>query len=206
MARTARSQGTPRTLAVPSDPTDACGRPAPATAAAASPEVDWLSPEQLSAWLSVVTMMMRLPPAVDAELQRDAGMSMPEYQTLAMLSERPTGTMRMSELAEKTVTSLSRLSHMVTRMEHRELVRRQVDCDDGRFTNAILTDEGRSALERAAPYHVATVRRLVIDNLSATELGALAAGADRIVALIASSTPGRGTTERAPNTAATRES
>jgi DNA-binding MarR family transcriptional regulator len=73
----------------------------------------WLTPDQLASWLSVVRLITRLPWAIDAQLQRSAGLSMTEYMTMAMLAEAPRRTMRMSDLAELTSSSLSRLSHLV---------------------------------------------------------------------------------------------
>ena len=108
----------------------------------------WLSPGQLSSWLSVVRLMTRLPWAIDAQLQRDADLSMIEYMTMAILSETPDWTMRMSDLAERTSASLSRLSHLVKRLENRGYVRREADLADGRFTNAILLPAGRRSWSR----------------------------------------------------------
>lgn len=144
----------------------------------------WLTPGQLSSWLSVVRLMTRLPWAIDAQLQRDADLSMIEYMTMAILSETPDWTMRMSDLAERTSASLSRLSHLVKRLENRGYVRREPDPTDGRFTNAILLPAGLEKLESAAPSHVAYVRQLVIDNLSPERLRRLGQDADRIVGRI----------------------
>src|ERR1700758_4350674 len=104
--------------------------------------VRWLTPDQLSSWLSFVRVLTWLPWSIDQQLQRDSKLRMVEYQVLAMLSERPTRTMRMSSLAEVTNASLSRLSHLVDRMEKRGLVRREPDPTDGRFPNAVLTESG----------------------------------------------------------------
>ncbi|MEV7026605.1 MarR family transcriptional regulator [Kitasatospora sp. NPDC093558] len=141
----------------------------------------WLSPAELDSWMSVVRLMTRLPWAIDTQLQRDADLSMVEYMTLAMLSEAPEWTLRMSVLAENTSTSLSRLSHMVKRLEGRGYVRREADPADGRFTNAILMPAGMAKLEAAAPAHVAFVRRLVVDNLSGERLRRLGQDAERIL-------------------------
>jgi DNA-binding MarR family transcriptional regulator len=151
---------------------------------AGEPAELWLTPGQLSSWLSVVRLMTRLPWAIDAQLQRDSDISMIEYMTMAMLSESPDWTLRMSELAERTSSSLSRLSHLVKRLEGRGYVRREADPSDGRFTNAILLPPGLKKLESAAPDHVAFVRRLVIDNLSPERLRRLGQDADRIVGRI----------------------
>jgi len=144
----------------------------------------WLTSAEVSSWLYVVRLMTWLPWSIDQQLRRDAGLGMVEYQVLAMLSERPGRTMRMSSLAEVTNASLSRLSHLIKRLEDRGLVRRERDLVDGRFTNAILTDEGFHTLAEAAPAHVAHVRSLVIDVLSPEQLRRLGLAADRIMSRI----------------------
>jgi DNA-binding MarR family transcriptional regulator len=125
--------------------------------------------------------MVRLRWALECELQRDAGLSFLEYHALARLSEMPEHTMRMSELAEVTDSSLSRLSHLIKRLEVRQLVRREPDPGDGRYTNAILTPEGLELLVASAPAHVAKVRELVIDALTPAQLRQLRAASERIL-------------------------
>ena len=147
-------------------------------------EVPWLSPGELRAWLSVVDLLIKLPWAIDTQLQRDSGVSMTEYMAMAMLSSAPQRTMRMSELAKVTNASLSRLSHLVKRLEQREWIRREQDSVDARVTNAILTDVGLATLSSAAPGHVHTVRKLVLDSLPAGHLRRLAQDATAIVATI----------------------
>jgi DNA-binding MarR family transcriptional regulator len=146
--------------------------------------VKWLTAAEVHSWLSVVRLMTWLPWSIDQQLQRDSDLGMVEYQVLAMLSNRPERTMRMSSLAEVTNASLSRLSHLVKRLEGRGLVRREPDPADGRFTNAILTDKGFRTLAEAAPGHVAHVRSLVIDVLSPEQLRRLGLAADRIMSRI----------------------
>lgn len=152
------------------------------TAVDDSPTVEdpWLTSGELASWLSVVRLITRLPWAIDAQLQHEAGLSMVEYMTMAMLSNSPEWTLRMSDLAERISTSLSRLSHLVKRLESRGYVRREPDPADGRFTNAILLPPGMRKLESAAPGHVAYVRHLVVDNLSAESLRRLGRDAERI--------------------------
>jgi len=141
----------------------------------------WLSPGELASWLSVVRLLTRLPWAIDGQLQRDAGLSMIEYMAMAKLAEAPELTLRMSVLAEATSVSLSRLSHMAKRLETQGYVRREPDPGDGRFTNAILLPAGLRKLESAAPEHVAYVRHLVVDNMSAERLRRLGQDAERIL-------------------------
>jgi DNA-binding MarR family transcriptional regulator len=148
------------------------------------PLVKWLTAAELDSWLSVVRLMIWLPWSIDQQLQRDSNLRMVEYQVLAMLSESPQRTMRMSSLAEVTNASLSRLSHLVQRLERRGLVRRESDPTDGRFTNAILTREGFERLVEAAPRHVAYVRSLVIDALTPEQLRRLGRDANRITSRI----------------------
>jgi len=151
---------------------------------AEEPPVKWLTAAEVNSWLSVARLMTWLPWSIDQQLQRDSNLAIVEYQVLAMLSESPERTMRMSSLAEVTNASLSRLSHLVKRLEGRGLVRREPDPADGRFTNAILTGKGFQTLADAAPGHVAHVRSLVIDVLSPEQLRRLGLAADRITARI----------------------
>jgi DNA-binding MarR family transcriptional regulator len=148
------------------------------------PPVKWLTAAEVDSWLSVVRMMTWLPWSIDQQLRRDSNLAMVEYQVLARLSNSPQRTLRMSLLADLVNSSLSRLSHLVKRLEERGLVRREPDPTDGRFTNAILTDEGFRTLAEAAPGHVAHVRSLVIDALSPEQLRRLGLTADRIMSRI----------------------
>src|SRR3984893_11293487 len=156
----------------------------PGPGGAEEPTVKWLTPGELASWLSVVRLMSWLPWSIDQQLQRDSKLRMVEYQVLAMLSESPERTMRMSSLAEVTNPPLSRQSHLVDRLEKRGFVRREPDPTDGRFTNAILTEKGLRALAEAAPGHLAHVRSLVIDVLSPEQLRRLGRDADRILSHI----------------------
>jgi len=151
---------------------------------AEEPPAKWLTAAELDSWLSLVRLMTWLPWSIDQQLQRDSNLRRVEYQVLGMLSQSPERKMRMSSLAEVTNASLSRLSHLVKRLEDRGLVRREPDPADGRFTNAILTDQGFRRLAEAAPGHVAHVRSLVIDVLSAEQLRRLGLVADRITSRI----------------------
>ena len=149
-----------------------------------SPEAMWLTGTEVESWLSVVRLMTWLPWSIDQQLRRDSNLGMVEYQVLAMLSKNPDWTMRMSSLATVTNASMSRLSHLCTRLEARGLVRREPDPSDGRFPNAIMTDEGFKTLSAAAPAHVAHVRSVIIDALSPEQLRRFGVAADRIVSRI----------------------
>jgi DNA-binding MarR family transcriptional regulator len=129
-------------------------------------ETRWLDAEEGQIWRALAAAMNRLPAALDAQLRRDAGISHFEYQVLALLSEAPDRTLRMSELASLAEGSLPRLSQVVARMEKRGWMRRTPDPVDGRYTLAILTDDGMAKVIEAAPGHVEEVRRLIFDQLT----------------------------------------
>src|ERR1700688_1403778 len=111
------------------------------------PDVRWLTAEELHSWLSLVRLMTWGPWSIDQQLQRDSNLGMVEYQVLAMISESPERTASMSSL--DAVASLPLLSHLVKLLEKRGLVRREPDPADGRYTNAILTNQGFQALAAA---------------------------------------------------------
>jgi DNA-binding MarR family transcriptional regulator len=143
-------------------------------------EPRWLDEEQQSAWRAFAGATIKLRWALECQLQQEAGLSFIEYHVLARLSENPGNTMRMSELAEVTDSSLSRLSHLIKRLERRDLVQREADRTDGRYTNAILTEAGMRLLVDSAPAHVAKVRELVIDALTPNQLRRLRTISERI--------------------------
>lgn len=128
--------------------------------------VRWLSDEELGAWIRLVSVCELLPAALDSQLRRDAGLSHYEYFVLVRLSDAPDRTLRMSTLAARTNATLSRLSHVVARLEQQGLVERASCPDDARATNARLTPQGRDKVVQAAPGHVELVRDQVIDALT----------------------------------------
>lgn len=128
----------------------------------------------------MATALARLPHALDAQLLRDAQLTHFEYEVLSALSEAPDRTLRMSELAELSYGSLSRLSHVVGRLEKREWVRRFQCPEDGRFTNAVLTEAGWEKVVATAPGYVTNVRRLVVDRLTRAQLRQVSAIGRRI--------------------------
>lgn len=136
-------------------------------------EPHWLSADEIAAWTRLVAVVELLPGVLDSQLQRDADVSHFEYFVLAMLSETPGRTLRMTELAASTNATLPRLSHVVARLERRGLVTRTPCAEDRRATNAELTDAGFDLLVAAAPGHVETVRHYVIDALRPRQVRAL---------------------------------
>jgi DNA-binding MarR family transcriptional regulator len=146
-----------------------------------SMETQWLTREELAAWVRVAAVLELLPGVLDGQLRRDADLTNFEYYVLAMLSEAPQQTLRMTELAAQTNATLPRLSHVVRRLEDRGLVERAPCPGDGRATNARLTDEGRGTVERTAPGHVANVRRHVIDALTPEQITQLTAIMDAVL-------------------------
>jgi DNA-binding MarR family transcriptional regulator len=129
----------------------------------------WLDAEESQARRALAKTLERLPAALDAQLRRDAGISHFEYQVLALLSEAPGRTLRMSELATGAGGSLPRLSQVIARLEQRGWVRRTADPADGRYTLATLTGHGQAKVTQAAPGHVQEVRRPVFDPLTKTQ-------------------------------------
>ena len=146
-----------------------------------APDTRWLDPDEREAWLGLLRVLARLPPLLDAQLGRSAGLSLFEYTVLSMLSERKDRALRMSRLATLTDASPSRLSHAARQLEVRGLLFRAPDPDDGRCIRAVLTAEGFEAVVAAAPGHVAAVRDLVLDPLGPEQLRGLREANERIL-------------------------
>ncbi|MGH3363686.1 MAG: MarR family winged helix-turn-helix transcriptional regulator [Nocardioidaceae bacterium] len=141
----------------------------------------WLDEDERRAWLRLAGVMLKLAPALDSQLQRDSDMTHFDYLCLAMLSEADDRTLRMSELAGKVNASLSRLSHVVKKIEQRGWVERFPCPDSRRVTMVRLTAQGWEVLVAAAPGHVETVRSLVFDGLDREDLAALERIAGHVV-------------------------
>ena len=136
-------------------------------------ETRWLSASEQKAWRAYLEATTLLFDALDRQLQRDAGIPHAYYEILVRLSEAECRSMRMSELADATRSSRSRLSHAVARLEERGWLER-VDCaTDKRGQVAVLSDAGYAALVDAAPGHVEAVRKHMIDQLSAEQISQL---------------------------------
>src|SRR5918998_5245474 len=141
----------------------------------------WLTDDERVAWVRLAAVVELLPNVLDTQLRRDADLSHFEYFVLAMLSEAPSRTLRMTSLAARTNATLPRLSHVVRRLEDRGLVRRFPCPEDGRATNARLTSAGWRKVQEAAPGHVANVRQHVIDPLTPEQVGQLTRIADALL-------------------------
>ena len=125
----------------------------------------WLDEDQQRTWRAWLSVSELLPRALDAQLQRDAGISHAAYVVLAMLSEAPDRSRRMSDLARRANQSQSRLSHTVARLEERGWVQRQRSAEDGRGNLAVLTDAGWDVVQKLAPGHVDAVREALFAPL-----------------------------------------
>ncbi len=130
-----------------------------------SQEPRWLSEQEQLVWRRFAAVLHQLPAALDAQLVREGNLIQFSYWVLAMLSETPGHALRMSELATRSNSSQSRLSHLMGRLEGRGLVVRRPATDDGRGAFAELTPEGLQLVVQLAPGHVAEVRELVFDAL-----------------------------------------
>ncbi len=144
-----------------------------------------LAPEEMDAWMPFACVLNRLPAALDAQLQRDAGISHFEYMVLAVLADAPRHELRMSDLASVINSSLSRLSHVVTRLEQQGWVRRMPCPENGRYIKAILTDAGLDKVLATAPGHAEAVRDLVLDTLTTRQVKHLRDISRRIHARVA---------------------
>jgi DNA-binding MarR family transcriptional regulator len=133
-------------------------------------ETRWLDEDEQRTWRSFLEATRLLSDRLEARLQRDAGMPVSYYQVLVHLSEAPGQALRMNELAMATGSSRSRLSHAMARLEGAGWAERRSCPTDGRGEVAVLTTEGLTALEQAAPGHVTAVRECLFDALSQSQV------------------------------------
>jgi DNA-binding MarR family transcriptional regulator len=147
---------------------------APAAGPAAT-DIRWLDPAEQQAWRTFLDATRLLYAALDHQLQTDSELPHGYYEILVRLSEAPGRGLRMSELADSLLSSRSRLSHAVARLEERGWVRRELCEEDKRGQIARLTDAGFDALAAAAPGHVETVRRHMLDPLTSEQVDQLGA-------------------------------
>jgi DNA-binding MarR family transcriptional regulator len=141
----------------------------------------WLTEDELASWYPLAGVMLKLNPALDAQLQRDSELTHFDYLCLAMLSEVEDWTLSMSALAGRTNASLSRLSHVISKLEKRGWVARRPSPHSRRVTLVRLLEDGWQVLVTAAPGHVETVRSLVFEGLTCDDVAALERIAGHIV-------------------------
>ena len=144
----------------------------------------WLTDTEQQAWRRLAAVTMLLPAALESQLQRDADLTHFGYWVMAMLSEAPGRSLRMSELAAISYGSQSRLSHLVSRLEQQGYVRRERVGEDRRGYLAVLTDAGYAKVVATAPGHVDEVRARVFDRLTPAQVAQL----DEICAVILNGT------------------
>src|SRR3989440_8910920 len=159
-----RDAGFPLGVPAPADPVPPPRKLSPVGGTATQPR--WLSDEEQQTWRGFIAVNQLLFEALDRQLQQDANMPQGYYILLAMLSEAPNRRLRMSELAEITQSSQSRVSHAVSRLEEAGWVRREKVPNDRRGNLAVLTEKGDDVLVRTAPGHVAAVRANLFDLLT----------------------------------------
>lgn len=146
----------------------------------------WLNDREQELWRGWIAASMLLPDRLSRDLQEQHGLTGTDYQILVELSETPERQMRMSTLADRTLMSRSRLSHQVDRMERAGLVGRRGCRSDGRGTYAFLTEHGWNVLVAAAPDHVESVRRHLVDLLSPEEFEAFGTACIRVASALRS--------------------
>lgn len=156
----------------------------PDTPTGADTPTRWLDYEQLRVWVRLVAVLELLPAQLDSHLRRVADLTYFDYYVLAMLSEAPGRTLRMSALAARTNATLPRLSHVVRRLEDRELVERATAADDRRVTTARLTSQGWDTVLATAPLHVEQVRALVFDALTQQQVAALSGITESLMSVL----------------------
>jgi DNA-binding MarR family transcriptional regulator len=144
-------------------------------------EPRWLTDDQQQMWRRFVEVLVRVPAALEAQLQRDAGLTHMGYIVMFTLSESPERRMAMSKLANSVSSSLSRLSHVVARLEGQGWVRRERNPEDGRVQMAVLTDEGYEKVVETAPGHAEAVQQLVFDRLSPAQVRQLTKVAESLL-------------------------
>ena len=146
-----------------------------------SDTTQWLSPAEQKAWRTFIRLHQKLTASLSRDLQAHSRLSGADFEILVALTDSPDGRQRFQDLAKTVGWEQSRLSHQIARMTTRGMVRREECLDDGRGAFVVLTPAGHKIIKAAAPKHVATVRRLVIDALSPRDLATLARISNRIL-------------------------
>ncbi|AUH41761.1 MarR family winged helix-turn-helix transcriptional regulator [Streptomyces sp. CMB-StM0423] len=143
-------------------------------------ELRWLDEQEKAAWTGLISLVLLLPGKLEPPLRQEHGLTLFEYLVLSHLSEAPRRKLRMGELAFLASGSLSRLSNVVKRCEQRGWIVRTPDPADGRYTLAELTDAGFGIVQQAAPTHLRSVRRIVLDSLNTADQKALTRIAEKL--------------------------
>lgn len=144
-------------------------------------DVEWLDPDERTAWLTLARASNLLLDELERELYAEHGLLLGDYEILARLANAGCG-LRLSDLAARVLVSRSRLTHRMNRLEEQELVQRVPCANDGRVTYAVLTAAGRARLEAAAPTHVAGLRRHLLERLDRAELRSLTDSLAKVLA------------------------
>jgi len=143
---------------------------------------DWLDPNEMRLWRAFIEVSTRAMGRIEDDLQTDAGLAVDDYEVLVHLSEAPDRRLRMSELADRTLHSRSRLTHRIDRMVGDGLVAREACPEDRRGVEAVLTPKGRQILDAAAPGHLVSVRAALIDRFTDAEKPFVADALERVAA------------------------
>ncbi|MBW3663663.1 MAG: MarR family transcriptional regulator [Actinobacteria bacterium] len=144
-------------------------------------EPRWLTDPEQHAWRRLAAVVLKLPSELERQLQQDADVSHFEYWVMALLSEAPERRLQLSDLAAQANASLSRLSHVVTRLEKRGWVAREPCEHDARASYAVLTEAGWDKVVATAPGHAEAVRGFVFDGLDDGDVADLARVCDAIL-------------------------
>lgn len=149
----------------------------------------WLTHSEQESWRAWIEASLLLTDRLSRDIQAQHGLTFADYEILVWLSEAPERRLRMSELARRALSSRSRLSHQIDRMERAGLVTREVCTEDRRGSFAVLTDAGWRTISAAAPDHVASVRANLVDILSPEEFAALGAACRKVADALQESAP-----------------
>lgn len=142
---------------------------------------EWLNETEQRAWRGLLTVTSRLDAELNRRLQETSGLSQADYAVLVALSEAADGKLRAFEVARSLSWEQSRLSHHLARMQKRGLIDRQECPSDRRGAFVVLTADGRSAIETAAPAHVEAVRELMFEGLSDAQVRTLASVTEKVL-------------------------
>ncbi|MET9555438.1 MarR family transcriptional regulator [Streptomyces sp. NPDC006645] len=143
-------------------------------------EPRWLDDQEKETWTGLISLVLLLPGRLESPLRNQHGLTLFEYLVLSHLSEAPQRKLRMGELAFLASGSLSRLSNVIKRFERQGWAERTPDPEDGRYTLAELTDDGFAMVRSAAPTHLRSVRRLILDRLNETDQRSLVDIAEKL--------------------------